>query len=159
MTIDAIEPKDLEVQPPSAGAISADEPKVIAESSPDSGESHEQKPDKVQLRINELTAKRHLETRRADAAEKKLQELEAQKPAPVVETQDAPALPDDLYDDEAMRKYHTETSAYNRKMAEDAGKSAYEKQQEATKQASQQTLAARSYFKLCSQRTTRRCRS
>jgi len=139
MTIDAIEPKDLEVQPPSAGAISAEEPEVKAESSPDSGENHEQKTDGVHKRINELTAKRYEAERRADAAETRLKEVESSKPAPVVDTEDAPALPDDFYDEDAMRKYHTDTAAYNRKMAESAGKSAYEHQQDAATKTAQES--------------------
>lgn len=148
MTIDAIEPADLEIQPPVAGAVSTEEPEVKAESSPDSGENHEQKTDGVQKRINELTAKRYEAERRAEASEQKLKDFEAAKPAPIADTTDAPALPDDLYDDEAMRKYHTETSAYNRKMAESAGKSAYEHQQAAatkTAQESKQQEAVSSY--------------
>ncbi len=148
MNTDAIEPKDLEVQPPTAGVVSTEEPEVVAESSPDSGENHEPKTDGVQKRINELTAKRYEAERRAEASEKKLQELEAAKPAPVVDTTDAPALPDDLYDDEAMRKYHTDTAAHSRKVAEAAGKSAYEHQQAAatkTAQESKQQQAVSSY--------------
>lgn len=148
MTIDATEPEDFEIQPPTAGEVITEEPEVKAESSPDSGESHEQKQNGVQKRFNELTAKRYEETRRADEAEKRLKELEASKPLPVVDTEAAPALPEDLYDDEAMRKYHTDTSAYNRKMAEAAGKSAYEQQQQAaskTAQESKRQAAVSSY--------------
>lgn len=138
MTIDAIEPSDLEVQPPIGGAVSTKEEQAPSESSTDSGDNHEEKPDKVQVRINKLTAQRYEAERKADAAEKRLQEMEASKPAPVVETEAAPVLPDDMYDDEAMRKYHVDTAAYNRKVAEDAGKSAYQKQQEAANQTAQQ---------------------
>ena len=148
MTIDAIESSDLEIQPPSAGAVSAEEPQVNSDPSPDSGANHEQKPDGVQKRINELTAKRYEAERKAEAAETRLKEMEASKPAPIVEVQDAPALPEDLYDDEAMRKYHTDTAAHNRKMAEAAGKSAYERQKEAdnkTAQEGKQQEAVSSY--------------
>ena len=138
MTIDAIEPSDLEVQPPTGGAFSAEEEPAPSESSPDSGDNHEDKPDKVQVRINKLTAQRYEAERKADAAEKRLQEMEASKPAPVVETEAAPVLPDDMYDDDAMRKYHNDTAVYNRKVAEDAGKSAYQKQQEAASQTAEQ---------------------
>lgn len=138
MTIDAIEPADLEIQPPTAGVVDIEKPEVDSDPSPDSGESHEQKQDGVQKRINELTAKRYEAERKADAAEQRLKEMEASKPAPIVETEAAPVLPDDLYDDEAMRKYHSETTAYNRQLAESAGKSAYERQQAAASQSAQQ---------------------
>ncbi len=144
MTIDAIVPSDLEVQPPAGGAFSAEEEQAISDPSPDSGENHEDKPgraqssDRAEKRITELTAQRYKAERKAEAAEKRLQEMEASKPAPVVESEAAPALPDDMYDDEAMRKYHIDTAAYNRKLAEDSGKSAYQKQQEAANQAAEQ---------------------
>ena len=147
MTIDAIEPNDLEVQAPTAGAVSIEEDEV-SDSSPDSGDNHEEKTedvnkreqtsDRAEKRINELTAKRYEAERRAEAVEAKLRELEANKPAQVVEVDGAPELPDDLYDDDAMRKYHAEMAKYNRKVAEEAGKSAYQRQKEAEAQAAQQ---------------------
>lgn len=138
MNEDANAPIENDSQLPTAEAGSEETNLGLSESSPDSGESHEQKTDGVQKRINELTAKRYEAERRAEAAEKKALELEASKPIPVVETEAAPVLPDDLYDDEAMRKYHAETAAYNRKMVEEAGKSAYERQKAADKQSAQQ---------------------
>ena len=138
MTIDAIEPSDLEVQPPVGGTFSTEEEPAPSESSPDSGDNHEDKPDKVQARINKLTAQRYEAERKAEAAEKRFKDLEASKPAPVVASEAAPVLPDDMYDDEAMRKYHNDTSAYNRKVAEDAGKSAYQKQQDSASQTAQE---------------------
>ena len=46
----------------------------------------------------------------------------------------APALPEDIYDEEAMRKYHTDSQAFNTQTAQGAAKSQFESQQEASKQ-------------------------
>jgi len=115
-----------------------------SESSPDSGENHEQKHDSVQARINKITAEKYAAKREAEELKKQLEEAQKAKvdapSAPPVQSglSDAPKLPDDIYDEEAMRKYHADTLAYNRKVAEDAGKSQYKKQLEEQKKAQEQ---------------------
>jgi hypothetical protein len=121
------------------------QPEVIAESSPASEEQHEQKSNGVQNRINDLTAKRYKEERRANEAEAKLAEIQAnqakQTPAPQPEqVLIAPVLPEDIYDEEAMRKYHMDSQAFNTQTAQGAAKSQFENQQ---KQSEQQALNAK----------------
>jgi len=115
------------------------QPEVIAESSPASEEQHESKSNGVQNRINDLTAKRYKEERRANEAEAKLAEYEAnqanQTPVPQPEQSlSAPVLPEDIYDEEAMRKYHEDSQVYNTSTAERFAKSQFESQQQASKQ-------------------------
>jgi hypothetical protein len=116
-------------------------PDVSAESSTASEETHESKSSGVQGRINDLTAKRYKEERRANEAEQELAKLKAQyvnnAPAPEpAQAINAPVLPDDLYDDDAMRKYHTDSQAYYTQTAQGAAKSQFEsQQQESAKQA------------------------
>ena len=116
-------------------------PEVSAESSPASEENHEQKSDGIQGRINTLTAKRYQETRRADEAEAELAKLRSQAAQPVTQQTEqltAPVLPEDLYDDEAMRKYHTDSQTYNKQIAEGTAKTHFENQQQQTVQNAQQ---------------------
>lgn len=118
-------------------------PEVNADSSTASEENHEEKSNGVQKRINDLTAKRYQEARRADEAEQALAKLKAQqsqvqpetKPEPALE---APTLPEDLYDEEAMRKYHVDSQAYNMQVAQNAAKSQFESQQQSEQQQAQQ---------------------
>jgi len=115
------------------------QPEIIAESSPASEENHEQKSNGVQGRINDLTAKRYKEERRANEAEQELATLKAQyanQPQAVQPAQDnnAPVLPDDIYDEEAMRKYHVDSAAYNTATAQNAAKNQFESQQQASMQ-------------------------
>jgi hypothetical protein len=116
-------------------------PEIIAESSPASEENHEQKSNGVQGRINDLTAKRYKEERRANEAEQKLATLEAQlaTQTPVVQSaqDNAPVLPEDIYDEEAMRKYHTDSATYTNTVAQNAAKSQFETQQQASAQQAQ----------------------
>lgn len=118
------------------------QPELIAESSPASEENHEQKSNGVQGRINDLTAKRYKEERRANEAEQELANLKAQyaKQPQVDQTaqsNNAPVLPDDIYDEEAMRKYHADSQAYSVKLAQDTAKSQFETQQQASMQQEQ----------------------
>ena len=121
------------------------QPVVNAESSPASEENHEQKSNGVQQRINDLTAKRYQETRRADEAIEELAQYKAQQsnqtPAaqPVQDTS-APALPEDIYDEESMRKYYADNQVYNKQVAESSAQSQFESQQ---KQSMQQDLNAK----------------
>jgi hypothetical protein len=115
---------------------------VSVDSSPASEENHEQKSNGVQGRINDLTAKRYKEERRANEAEQELATLKAQyatqTPAtqPVLDTS-APVLPEDIYDEEAMRKYHTDSQAYNTTTAQNAAKNQFETQQQQSVQQAQ----------------------
>ena len=118
------------------------QPDVVAESSPASEDNHEQKSNGVQGRINDLTAKRYKEERRANEAEQKLADLEAKLASqPQVDqpaqSNDAPVLPEDIYDEEAMRKYHIDSAAYNTATAQDAAKNQFETQQQASVQQEQ----------------------
>ena len=113
------------------------QPEVIAESSPASEETHEQKSTGVQNRINDLTAKRYQAERRATEAEEALAKATQANQTPASQpVQDliAPVLPEDIYDEEAMRKYHTDSQAFNTQTAQGAAKSQFESQQEASKQ-------------------------
>jgi len=115
------------------------QPEIIADSSPASEDNHEQKSNGVQQRINDLTAKRYQETRRADDAIAELEQLKAQQSNQTPASQpaqelSAPALPDDLYDEEAMRKYHADSLEYNKQVAQSAAQSQFESQQQASKQ-------------------------
>lgn len=115
------------------------QPEIIAESSPASEDNHEQKSNGVQGRINDLTAKRYKEERRANEAEQELAALKAQyaNQTPTVQpAQDnnAPVLPEDIYDEEAMRKYHVDSQAYNTTTAQNAAKNQFETQQQASAQ-------------------------
>ena len=110
-------------------------PDVIAESSPASEDNHEQKPNGVQDRINTLTAKRYQETRRANDAEEALAKLKAQQPQvqtakPQTEQLKAPVLPDNIYDEDDMRKYHTDSQAFNAQTATNAATNLFETQQQ-----------------------------
>ena len=114
------------------------QPEIIAESSPASEENHEQKSNGVQGRINDLTAKRYKEERRANEAEQKLATLEAQLATQTPDAQsaqgNAPVLPEDIYDEEAMRKYHTDSATYTNTVAQNAAKNQFETQQQASVQ-------------------------
>ena len=108
------------------------QPEIIAESSPASEENHEQKTDGVQTRINTLTAKRYQETRRADEAEAELAKLRSQATSqPVIQTEQltAPALPEDQFDEDAMREYHKANQKYYTEVAQSAAKNQFESQQ------------------------------
>ena len=115
------------------------QPEVIAESSPASEEQHESKSSGVQNRINDLTAKRYKEERRANEAEAKLAEYESKQAnqTPALQPEQAltaPVLPEDIYDEEAMRKYYTDNQAYNKQVAESTAQTHFESQQQASAQ-------------------------
>lgn len=123
------------------------ESEAPADSSPDSGENHEQKHNSVQARINEITAQKYEEKRRADALQAELEKLKTSAAAPVQEEAKPdsnlePKLPDDIYDEDAMRKYHADVIAYNKHLAQQASQTAsktWEQQQkEAAQRAKQQ---------------------
>lgn len=125
-------PKTVSDKPTVAEII---KPDVIAESSPASEEQHESKSNGVQDRINSLTAKRYQETRRANEAEEALATYKAQQPVsqPVqsqTEQLKAPVLPDNIYDEDDMRKYHNDSQAFNAQAAKSAANNLFESQQQ-----------------------------
>lgn len=75
------------------------------------------KGNKLQERLDKLTAERYAEKRRADELAAKLAQLEAAKPQSLPDDLTEPSLPDDIWDEEAMKRYHKEMAAYNRKVA------------------------------------------
>lgn len=77
---------------------------VNAESAPAAEEVAEQdgKPDGVQKRINKITAEKYSETRRADELQARLEQLEANPPAPV-ESKGQPTLEQFDYDETAFQ--------------------------------------------------------
>lgn len=112
----------------------------------ENSESVEEQPapkhNKLQARLDKLSAEKYAEKRRADELAARLAALEAQKP---VETQAdlvEPSLPDDIFDVEAMQQYHKDMASYARKVAAHEAKTAYsslsEQQQQAQKQIEQQ---------------------
>lgn len=133
-----------EVIAPSLTPAQAQEPVILgedkteaAESSPASEENHEEKHNGVQKRINDLTAKRYDEQRRADALEAELNEIkrvQAQPTQPAQTTAEAPKMPDHVYDTEAMAKYHQDMVAYSTQVAQQAATSTFEQQQQAAKE-------------------------
>ena len=70
------------------------------------------KGNKLQERLDKLTAERYAEKRRADELAAKLAQLEAAKPQSLPDDLTEPQLPDDIWDEEAMKRYHKEMAAY-----------------------------------------------
>lgn len=106
---------------------------VETESSPVSGESHEQKTNGVQDRINKITAKAYQQERRADDIQRQLDDanakLSSQTPAKVeAKAVTAPVLPEDIYDEDAMRKYYNDSASYNQELAQSTVNSTLEDQ-------------------------------
>jgi hypothetical protein len=133
-TLDAsVEPVESVVDQP----ITMDDTNV--ESSPTSEENHEEKSNGVHKRINTLTAQKYEQQRRADGLQAELDNLKVEKPAEVVVAPSSqPQLPDDMYDQEAMRKYLTDTTAYNLEAAQSAAKKTFEDHRQAGTVAHQQ---------------------
>jgi len=128
----------------------ADPSPAIAEASNEttaSEDNHEEKTTGVQKRINELTAKRYEETRRADVAAGRVAELErqlheqAQAPAQSQPDATAPTLPENVYDAEAMAAYHQDMVAYSSQVAQKAAVDTFEGQQREVLQKQQQEQA------------------
>lgn len=116
-----------------------------ADSSTDSGENHDNQHDGVQKRINQLTAEKYQERRAREELERKLAEIEAKANKPEVNVEvAAPQLPDDIYDEDAMRKYHADMIEYTSKVTQATANSAYEQraktEAEKQNQAKQQEL-------------------
>lgn len=130
MTTDAneLQQDDGVVLPDQLDMSNTVEPK--SDSSTDSGEYHEQKHNGVQERINKITADKYNEQRRADDLQKQLDELKSNQPKAEIKSDlVAPELPDDIYDEDAMRKYYVDNSKYQQEVANHAAASVYERQQ------------------------------
>ena len=119
--------------------IIEDDATEVAASSTASEENHEEKHNGVQKRIDELTAKRYQEQRRADALELKLKEIEAASQSQAAPTNiAAPVMPDDVYDTEAMAKYHQDMVSYSTQVAQQAATQTFERQQQAKQEEARQ---------------------
>lgn len=103
----------------------------VSDSSPDSGDNHEEKHNGVQDRINKITAEKYQAQREKDELKKQLDELQAQsaKPETPSVSIDEPVIPADIYDEDAMRKYYADSAKYNREVAAVAAQSTFERQQ------------------------------
>jgi len=121
------------------------ENEVTSESSADSQETDEEKSNGVQKRINKITAEKYAIQREKDELAKRIAELESQKPVTqTVSDLKRPSLPDDIYDEEAMRQYHADIIEYTESVAESKATSSYERRQaEAAKAAEQSTQQER----------------
>lgn len=135
MTQDANQELDQELE---TEEVQLPETTNEADSSPDSADKHEEKTSGVQERINQITREKWEERRKREELEKRLAELESGNPqkehqAPTSEIK-APELPSDLFDEEAMRKYHADMVTYQNQLAQYSVKSFYESQQEQAQQ-------------------------
>ena len=142
MNTDANESIDESVVMPSTGSGDSIEASSEIQSNSTPSVEPEDNQDKksrdFQTRFNE-------QTKRAYTAERELNELKAkmeqnthqpatQEPA---ENTNVPVLPEDIYDEEAMRKYHVDSQAYYTQTAQGAAKSQYEQQQQESAQQAQ----------------------
>ena len=116
-------------------------PETSAGSEPETEEKTEGEPKNgLQERFNKLTAEKYAEKRRAEELERKLKELESKLQQPTATPDDLtpPSLPEDTWDAEAMRKYHEEMLAYNRKLAQHEARNALTSKQTEAQQLAQQ---------------------
>lgn len=117
----------------------APEAEVVVQNSESSPETHvenkQQVSDNTQDRFNQLTAEKYALKKRIAELESGQGKKEEEKPAQVTQ---APQLPDDLYDDEAMRKYHADMIKYSADAARQAAASTYQEQQLTNQQQAQQ---------------------
>lgn len=111
-----------------------------ADSSTDSGENHEEKSNGVQERINQITREKWEERRKREAAEAELEKLRngSQQPQaeshPVETTLQEPQLPEDIYDEEAMKQYHKDMVSYAQSVSKYQTEQFYKSQQQAQEQ-------------------------
>lgn len=76
------------------------------------------KPNKLQERLDKLTADRYAEKQRADELERKLKELESKQAVALPDDLTPPEMPEDTWDAEAMREYGKQQAEYYRKLAQ-----------------------------------------
>ncbi len=108
------------------------------------------KGNKLQERLDKLTAERYAEKRRADELAAKLAQLEAAKQQALPDDLTEPTLPDDIWDEAAMKQYHKEMAAYNRKVAAHEAKqvlSTTQQQKQAELQQIEQQKVVQSFAK------------
>ena len=131
------------------GTESTDEqelPDISAGSEPETDTKPEEAKNGLQERFNKLTAEKYAEKRRADEFERKLQEFEAKQTQVQALPSDltAPLMPEDTWDNDQMRKYHSELNDYYRKVAQHEARSALSNTQaeqgKALKQVEQQKV-------------------
>jgi hypothetical protein len=119
---------------------------ISAESEPETETNAEDPPhkagNKLQERLDKLTAEKYEAKRRADELEAKLKQFESK--APVAQPDDLvpPVLPEDTWDAEQMRQYHQSMVDYSRKVAAHEARNALSStQQQAQQQLQQQEQA------------------
>lgn len=97
----------------------------------------------VQGRINKLTAKAYQAQREAEALKAENDALKKQltEPAQTQEQLVEPVMPDDIYDESAMRDFHNETAKYNKNLMRQEVASNYQTQQESAARSQQQASA------------------
>jgi hypothetical protein len=116
-----------------------------AKNSESATETQPEESGNVQKRINKITAEKYALARKVEEMEKKLSSAQPSVAGSATPQSDSspelevPKLPDDLYDEEAMKKYHADTLKYSqevsRREAASAAKTHFEQQQEQAKQA------------------------
>lgn len=143
MTTDANEVDDSVLLPSKTSNETIDD--AIAESSPEakvvaSEEKHEPKQDGTQKRFNKLTYEKYEAIREVDKLKLELEAARQVKPEPIqpeVSKLVEPKLPDDMYDEEAMRKYHSSMIQYSTQVAQDTANTTFEQRQTQSQQAEQ----------------------
>ena len=141
---DATESVEEQIEMPSTTSDEGIEASLETQSDDNSSlpseENHEEKTDGVQKRINELTAKRYSAEREAKELRDRLAMFEANPPTQQADETpvQSPTLPDDLYDDDLMRKYHADMATYTTEVAKNAATSTFENQQKQNAQQTQQ---------------------
>ena len=130
------EPEVQQSEASAAEVVSAEGQEVInSESAP---ETPAEDNSNVNKRINQITLEKYTAIRENDALKKRLAELEAGKESntqePVKQSFAPPVLPDDIYDEEQMRKYHADMTTFATESAVESARSVYEQQQESLRE-------------------------
>jgi len=87
-------------------------------------------PDGYQKRMNKVIAEKYQEQRAKEALEaenKALKEKALQVTSTIAEELTAPELPEDMFDETALREYHKKTASYNLKVAQETAEKAAQK--------------------------------
>lgn len=125
-------------EPEMIASASEQEGGAVEENSPSASETQAEDKGNVQNRINKITAEKYAAQRELEQLKKKLESQPSQEPSAVQAPTDAPTLPEDIYDEEAMRKYHSDMTTYNQEQAKKAAIATYEEQQKSVVTAQQQ---------------------
>lgn len=125
---------------------------VNPDSSPEQAEGAENPNNAFQERINKVTAQKYEHQRRADKAEAELAKYKQEQAQKSSQTPPsnliAPKPPEDMYDPEAVSKYHAEMLEYSQKMAAATAENAFktqEQRQQEYRQKQQQDEQYRNY--------------